>query len=53
VKGGNHVLGSVAGGTTTRIIIFFLVATHIFGLIGTATFLDGIKRDDYSNRRYV
>ena len=46
-------LGSVVGGTTTRIILFFLVATHVIGLIGTATLLHGIERDDYSDRRYV
>jgi len=46
-------LGSVVGGTTTRIILFFLVAIHIIGLIGTATLLHDIERDDYFDRRYV
>jgi hypothetical protein len=38
---------------TTRITLFFLVATHVIGLIGTATLLHDIERDDYSDRRYV
>ena len=46
-------LESVAGGTTTHVILFFLVAAHIIRLIGTATYLHGIERDDYTNKCYI
>jgi hypothetical protein len=53
VKGDNHVFVECRYGTTTRDILLLPGGGVRHRVIGTASFLHGIKRDDYTDRRYV